>query len=420
VIPHEEVSHMLKFARNKVVSAARKDQNTLSIHGLLDDDIYGLEVDLCIGIRDLQILSVAGKWNRRTTPECPSAIPFLQEARGFHIDDEIDGRMNKIIGRKGCRHFANLLIECCHAATEAARVARWEDAKVARPDLTFQGFLNEEAGGRICGEGKSSPLARPSTPPPSAMRVEVTREGPHSPEPGPTRLDPSSDGFVIDLHVHTFPASPCSSASAEAMIEEAKRIGLNGLCLTDHNHVWSPARVEELKQKHGFPIFRGNEITTDQGDMLVFGLDRDIRGIIKLQDLRREVLAADGFLIVAHPFRGFLTFSGDQLGLTPEGAAQRPLFQHVNAIEVLNGKVTEKENRFASSVARSLGLPATGGSDAHEVAEVGAYATRFFAEIHTEAELIQALRSGDCAPVAFRREKGAPVPGHRPAEVHTS
>jgi hypothetical protein len=178
--------------------------------------------------------------------------------------------------------------------------------------------------------------------------------------------------------------------------------------------------MEELRQRHGFPIFRGNEITTDQGDMLVFGLERDVRGIIKLQDLRREVLAAGGFLIVAHPFRGFLTFSGEQLGLTPEKAARRPLFQLVDAVEVLNGKVTAKENGFASSVAASLGLPATGGSDAHEVTEVGTYATRFSGQIRTEAELLRALKSREYVPVAFRREQGVQARENRPAEVQAS
>ncbi len=413
---------MLKFARNKVVSAARKDRDTLSIHGILDDDIYGLEVDLCVGIKDLQILSIAGKWNRHTTPECPSAIPYLQEVRGFHIDEEIGSKLNKIVGRKGCRHFANILNECCYAAAEAAKVVRWEDAKAARPDLSFEGFLKEEAaGGAQVGDSwppsDQAGNASPSPPPP---HVEVPREERHGSNPFPARPEPSSNGFVIDLHVHTFPASPCSSASADSLIEEARRIGLNGICLTDHNHVWTPEKVEELRQRHGFPIFRGNEITTDQGDMLVFGLERDVRGIIKLQDLRREVLAAGGFLIVAHPFRGFLTFSGEQLGLTPEKAARRPLFQFVDAVEVLNGKVTAKENGFASSVAASLGLPATGGSDAHEVSEVGTYATRFFGEIRTEAELMRALKSKEYVPVAFRRETGVPARENRPAEVQAS
>ena len=72
---------------------------------------------------------------------------------------------------------------------------------------------------------------------------------------------------------------------------------------------------------------------------------------------------------------------------------------------MLNGKVTDKENGFASSVAGLLGLPATGGSDAHRAEDVGRCATRFFAQIHTEAELVQALRSREYVPVAFRSEK---------------
>lgn len=136
--------------------------------------------------------------------------------------------------------------------------------------------------------------------------------------------------------------------------------------------------------------------------MIVFGLDRSITGIIKLDELRDMVLKVDGFMIVAHPFRGFLTFGVGQLGLTPEKAMARPLFRSVDAIEVLNSKVTEKENGFASEVALGLGLPTTGGSDAHEVSEVGIYATQFSGFIKNETGLIEALRTGAYSPIAFR------------------
>ncbi|MFH1123256.1 MAG: PHP-associated domain-containing protein, partial [Pseudomonadota bacterium] len=104
--------------------------------------------------------------------------------------------------------------------------------------------------------------------------------------------------------------------------------------------------------------------------------------------------------------RGFLVFGVDQLGMTPEKAMGRPLFEAVDAIEALNSKVTEKENRFSFEVAECLGLPATGGSDAHEVSEVGIFATRFSRNIRNEADLVEALRSGNCSPVAFRRGPG--------------
>jgi hypothetical protein len=35
----------------------------------------------------------------------------------------------------------------------------------------------------------------------------------------------------------------------EALIEEAKKMGLDGLYLIDHNHVWNPRTVAELRQK---------------------------------------------------------------------------------------------------------------------------------------------------------------------------
>ncbi|MGA7875358.1 MAG: PHP domain-containing protein [Desulfoferrobacter sp.] len=395
---------MLKFARNKLVTAAREDKDTLSIHGILDDDIYSVEIDLRVRIRDLHFLSIDGKWNRWTTPECPRAIDFLQEAKGFCIDEGIDDRIHKAVGRKACRHFANLLIECCHAAKEAAKVARWEDAKAVNQDLSFGDFRIAKTDSEDGVASRESAEKKPTAAQEKLVRISTVRAECEEPQSTGGRPENRAAGFVIDLHVHTFPASPCSSAPEDRLIEEAKRIGLNGICLTDHNHVWTPAQVEDLSQRHGFLILRGNEITTDQGDMLVFGLESDIKKIIKLQDLRAEVLRAEGFIVAAHPFRGFLTFGAGQLGLTPERAGQRALFQWVDAVEVLNGKVTDNENRLAASVAANLGLPATGGSDAHDVAEVGHYATRFSTNIQTEADLLAALKSDQYEPVAFRKD----------------
>jgi predicted metal-dependent phosphoesterase TrpH len=83
---------------------------------------------------------------------------------------------------------------------------------------------------------------------------------------------------------------------------------------------------------------------------------------------------------------------------------ERALFKYVDAVEVMNSKVTEKENDFAAKVAEGLGVPSTGGSDAHEVDEVGIYATHFSDSIRSEKELVEALRRGAYEPVAYRRE----------------
>ncbi len=140
--------------------------------------------------------------------------------------------------------------------------------------------------------------------------------------------------------------------------------------------------------------------------MIVFGFYERIDGIIKLSELKERASMAGGFIIVAHPFRGFLTFGVGQLGLTLEKAMERPLFQWVDAVEVLNSKVTEKENAFSREVALGLALPATGGSDAHKVSEVGLYATFFPRNIRDEGDLVEALKNGNYRPVAFRKERG--------------
>ena len=355
---------MLKYCRNKLISIVKEGSDTLSVHGILDDDIYSLELNLVIRIPDLQIITINGKWNRWTTPECHRAENILQEAVGFRVEDGFTDKIHKIIGRKSCRHFANLLIECCFSAKDAALVADIENQT---------------------GDKKKKAVSETG----NLIKVD-------SP-------DKALKGVAIDLHVHTSPASPCSSANVDLLIKEAQKIGLDGICLTDHNFVWNPDKVEELRQRHGFMVLAGNEITTDQGDMLVFGLYKDIKGIIRLEDLRDEVDKAGGFIIVAHPFRGFLTFGVGDIGLSVEKAAQRSLFKYVDAVEVLNGKVTKKENRFAAEVASSLGLPTTGGSDAHEVSETGRYATIFSDVIKNESDLLQALKSGKYMPVEFRK-----------------
>ena len=367
---------MRRFMRNKLVGVERPDeQQILVAHGFLDDDLYGLQVDLSIKISTMTITAIEGKWNRWTTPECRRSTPFLQEAVGLCIEGEgFHQEIQKTISRKGCRHYANLILECCDAIRQAAAL------------LTKEGDVGKEDG--------EIPLPGPA----GGRQKEKDRLDRFS-------RDESRKGVIIDLHVHTSPASPCSSAPADRLIEEARLIGLDGICFTDHNHVWDPGTIEDLRQRHGFLVLRGNEVTTDQGDILVFGLDEDIHGIIRLEELREMVLKAEGYMIAAHPFRGFLVFGVGQLGMTPEKAMDRPLFKSIDALEVLNSKVTEKENRFSSEVAEGLGLPATGGSDAHDVSELGIYATRFSRNIKNEDDLLEALKSKEYAPVVYRRAK---------------
>ena len=198
----------------------------------------------------------------------------------------------------------------------------------------------------------------------------------------------------IDLHIHTFPRSACSYIDPHELIQEAQRLKLDGICLTEHQVLWDNGDVEKLARESGVKIFQGNEFTTNQGDILVFGLYKDIKELLMIQDLREEVRKSGGFMIAAHPFRGFKTFGIGQLQMTVEQACKRKVLEFVDAVEIGNGKLSPDENDMARKVSEKLDLPGTGGSDAHRVDEVGKWLTVFEKEIQNENELVAELHAG--------------------------
>ena len=198
----------------------------------------------------------------------------------------------------------------------------------------------------------------------------------------------------IDLHIHTSPRSACSYIDPLELIQQAHSLKLDGICLTEHQVLWDSGDVDKLAREGGIKIFRGNEFTTNQGDILVFGLYKDIKELLMIQQLSEEVKMADGFMIAAHPFRGFKTFGIGQLQMTVEQACKRKVLEFVDAVEVGNGKLSPDENDMARKVAAKLGLPGTGGSDAHRVDEVGNWLTVFEKEIQDESQLVEELHAG--------------------------
>ena len=395
---------MFEFMRNKVVDVARLDQETLAVHGILDDSIYSIELDFRVNISDLVCSGIKGRWLRWTTPECPRAIDFLKEAEGFCLKAGIDDKIHKTVGRNACRHFANLFIECAHSVRETVKLLDWEKARKDNPELALKQFMlsAEKVWGTASPAAAEDQDKLSGTVSGSDGGAEKTSGQVETSAKSGAGTHLGRDGFVIDMHLHTSPASPCASDSVDAMISEAKRIGLQGICLTDHNHVWSSDAVQALREKHDFLVLRANEIITEQGDMLVFGFDENIQGITKLAELRKRVDAVGGFIVAAHPFRGFLTFGADDVGLTSDSAMAREMFKWVNGVETLNGKVTDTENQLSMKVAQGLGLPSTGGSDAHDVSTVGVYATVFEQVIDNEETLLAELKKGKYRPVAFR------------------
>ena len=111
---------MITFNRSQVIGAEFLDGEMVRFNGIQEDHIYGMEIQMDIRIDDGEILKVDGNMKRYTNFVCPSAIPVLQKAVGMSLkNDEWDKQIMREIGRKGCEHFAEIIIECGRCLSQA-------------------------------------------------------------------------------------------------------------------------------------------------------------------------------------------------------------------------------------------------------------------------------------------------------------
>lgn len=198
--------------------------------------------------------------------------------------------------------------------------------------------------------------------------------------------------MFIDTHMHCLEGSPDSFIKIAEIVEQAKHLGLDAICITDHDTNSARDYALEYGQKNNFKIFVGVEILTYEGDIVVFGLDEVPTDKLHAQELIDLVNAKGGVTIAAHPFRennrGCGKYLKELKGLT--------------AVEVFNGSTKAYNNLYAFATATQLGLATVAASDCHEVETVGRYCTGFLDEIETEADLIQAIKNKRVYPAVYR------------------
>jgi len=205
--------------------------------------------------------------------------------------------------------------------------------------------------------------------------------------------------MIIDLHTHTYPLSYDSDLSPDDLIIAAKSAGLDGICLTEHDAFWSESEVEALRNKHQFPVFAGAELNTEEEHLIVFGFKQWLIGMSRADFVIEKVKEFKGAVVIAHPFRRKILHGYDDPGSERfkqelNKACENPLFSKVDALETQNAHGNERENGFSAELAHRLKQHTTGGTDAHEAADIGHAATYFEREIKNIDELIIELKSG--------------------------
>ena len=211
--------------------------------------------------------------------------------------------------------------------------------------------------------------------------------------------------MLIDLHTHTHPLSHDSLLSPDDLIDAAKEAGLDGVCLTEHDFFWEPETAADLSRRHNFLVIPGIEVNTEDGHIVVFGLERFVYGMHRMAELARMAADAGAVIIAAHPYRRQLPFElrhdGDWTHAL-ERAVANPAYAHVQAIETHNGRGSDRENAFSAEVCARLSLPAVAASDAHERKDIGRCATDFERNITGLADLIEELQAARFRPVVLR------------------
>jgi predicted metal-dependent phosphoesterase TrpH len=137
----------------------------------------------------------------------------------------------------------------------------------------------------------------------------------------------------------------------------------------------------------------------DRRHLLAVGLSDPVPDFISMQGAFDAFAEQDAAVLVPHPTLLTVSLGRDEI-------AERA--DEIHAIETYNTKSLPHTNRDAQRLAADVGLPGFGSSYAHLRGSIGEAWTEFDRPIETEADLVEALRSG--APRRVMRRSG---PRHR-------
>ena len=184
-----------------------------------------------------------------------------------------------------------------------------------------------------------------------------------------------------DLHIHTVYSSDSLIQPKTLVDQLVAHSSIKVAAVTDHDSIRGCRATVELASAYpDILIIPGVEISTPQGDMLVLGTEELPPRPWTPEAVIDYAKSIGGVSIVAHPYREY-------------GMGDLARNYKVEAIEVLNGGSTAAANIEAKELARSMGLPGTAGSDAHQLSELFSVCSKIDASLNVDA-VLRAIKKG--------------------------
>jgi predicted metal-dependent phosphoesterase TrpH len=187
----------------------------------------------------------------------------------------------------------------------------------------------------------------------------------------------------IDLHVHTHYSND-SLITPEELVFYAKKKGLDGVAITDHDRIDGALKIAS---ETDLLIIPGVEVSSRDGHIIGIFVNEIVPKELSAEETVDRIHAVGGLAVACHPttfFRG-------------------KLFRHVtskfDAVEVINSSAIPfgRSMRNAKQLASKCGIAQVAGSDAHIGPEIGYAYTLIDAERNTEA-VAKALSKQLCQP----------------------
>ena len=187
----------------------------------------------------------------------------------------------------------------------------------------------------------------------------------------------------VDLHVHTV-YSPDSLITLEQLVFWAKKRGLTGVAVTDHDSVEGALK---FARETDFLIIPGTEVNSRDGHVVALNVREVIPKGLSAEETVERIHAVGGVAVACHPFALF------------KGNIGRHASGKFDAVETINASASpfKRSVRKAEEVAARFKLPRVAGTDAHYAPAIGFAYTLVDAEPNVDA-VVKAIANGRCQP----------------------